>query len=380
MRELQLIGAAHGTTAEWALGPKFFEVDPPEGLADILSTTGGAKSIAIEAIPGHELSAGVPNYEADVSFETALVLARGQLLFGSLAKELTAQGHTVTGIDSERIRAGVYPKLLGTIAKHFVWQYLGDGMLTPRQERRIKHSRAIIEHIDSSVREEHMFRELAEGDFDAAILGQAHADVLAADERLQRQLGLQVVDYVQILPDVSGDNPPIFSRDSVPSRTHIPTPDELADLARRHAVSRELARRKYNAYSVGRILGRGHAEPNFLGRFYITGPAASSLFELFVHEQDGADFTGAAYDAVGDAAVEGTLSSDEIAFTKIYDPSTVLSPDIRPLFYHGTINPDDGAIDGRWEINREHISGGFLHSMVPFERKAIRALDKKWGS
>jgi len=237
--------------------------------------------------------------------------------------------------------------------------------------------------MDSSIREDRMFGFLSKGNFDTAVVSQAHADTLAASPELQARLGLRVAEYLRVEPlhngyPITDDNAPTsITSQKLPSQLYAPDPYEVAMDAHGHAITRERYRRRYNAFSIGRVLGRREMSPDYLGRFYITGPAEKSLFELHVEDRAGSEFTGTIYDILGTATAEGEITPDGLEFRKVYDKTTVLERNIVPLNYRGTINPDTGTVLGRYAGDRDKIEWGMCFVMRPYDRHAIHQLNRQ---
>jgi len=383
VKELQLVGVRHGVEITDIFGiPSRYEVMPPGDFVEQLDI-GQSSSVAIEAVPGRELTAGIIEESEFVShelYQQEHAKASQQFFFGAASRQLEQYGHQVLGIDDARLRLEVYPKHEALLAEEYLLEYHYGVNMPPRVERKLAFSRAFIGFMDSTIREDLQFQRLSEGNFDLAIIGEAHGDILATDTDLQEELGVRVVDYRRSgvsyigLP-IDRSNYPRYPTKYVDSFLYQPNPNELANDVRRSLVEKELYRRRYNAFTIGRILGRSEQLPDYVGRFHISGIAESSLFELHITDRVGAEFQGKIYDVLGDAAVQGTFDSISIEFRKDYDLSTTMNPNIRPLIYRGMTNQSSGNVHGRYSLAEDTARSGFCFVMTKFDKSAIHRLN-----
>lgn len=385
MREIDLVGAIHGVAIHSRIGGvSHFEVEPPVDFVDQLEFDQGAK-VAIEAAPGGELTAGVfqdPDVDNLSAYERAWAVMRAQAFFGAASRMLTQAGFIVEGIDDNRLRNHVCAEHLALLGD-FGADDMYDLNLPRWRQRKLGHSYALLRFLDSSVREDLMLRRLSQGDYSGVIIGQAHADILAATPELQDRLGVEVVRYRRA--DVryrgkplSDKNRPRYSDEHVDAYLYEPDPQELAKDAQEHVVQKELSRRKYNAFRIGRVLSRRDPRPDYIGRYFMSGLAEASLFELRIDDRAGQDFKGTVYDVLGNAAVAGTISSSSIDFVKTYEPKTTSRESaVQPLRYIGRANQQSGNFYGRYRLVGEDTRWGYGFVMTPFDRLAVRRLNDR---
>jgi hypothetical protein len=385
MKEIQLVGVTHGVQAYSRFGnARHYEVLPPGDFIAGLGISAGAE-VAIETVPGCEITAGevieTPSMTAQ-KYKEVFAIAEGQYFFGAAARLLIGSGCHVYGVDDERLRHHAYPRHKALINDIPVLTYLNDGILSDRLARKIAYAKAFLGHMDASVRESRMFERIAHGAFDVAILGQAHTDRLASDASLQEQLGLRVIEYLRVEPRINGhpitaDNLQYaYGLDKLESHLYVPDALEVEIDASEHKIQRELYRRRYNALTIGRVLSRKDPLPVYLGRFYISDIAETSLFELHINSQLGSSFTGTIYDVLGTATVEGVVSEGEISFRKIYDKATITETAIAPLNYAGDVDSDNGDVRGRYAPDGEQIHQGNCFIMTTYDRNAVHRLNK----
>lgn len=389
MREIQVVGAIHAISVPTFVGREVLEVQPP---ADFIETLGldAKDKVALELFPGarnlpnhyHELFAHAEpkDFESQREYEHWLRFRRlgGGFFFRELGDHLDNSGIAVYEIDDRRLAyelGGQIAQRLGTLGIRYGYH---DGW-TRREQAQYARTRALAGYVDSTLREDHMFANLANTDANVVILGRAHADRLSTDAWLQESLGVKVAETWYVEPCDEDFWPSPFSRTPVAGILRGATPAELQWNARNAAIQRELERRRHNAFSIGRILNQEEPAPDFLGHFYISGVTEESLFELAIEERDGHAFQGTIRDVCGNATVEGEISSDGISFLKTYDVD-MCDPDrtFLPLHYSGKWRDDMGGYDGRYTHAPEEqqgYGGGKVFWMVPFSKRAVSQLD-----
>src|SRR3990167_4630395 len=338
MREIALIGAEHGVTVTSSFMSSHHEVKPPPNFYEYTGVEPKA-NVAIEnCVPAErDITGYTPRY-CDFIGATQL--------FTDLATDLNGHGINVIDIDDPRLVHHVQQPIAESLTDLHYANYSGEGFLSHRQQRKRGFARSLMQFINSNLREDIMFSNLGTSNAEWAVMGQGHADILYCDEELQAKLGIQVVDYDRISPDLDLDYPPGYGQ-AVLSYMYKPNEREVANDARLRVIERELDRRRYNAYSIGRVLGRKQPEPAFLGRFFIGGWAAESLFELTITDRDGKTFQGVVKDVLGDAVVEGTIDDKSVNFVKSYDLATTAKGSYKPVYYEGVMDRDSGQFEGR---------------------------------
>ncbi len=378
MKELVLVGATHGASIPSFAGVQHCETEPPYDFVEVTGLNQSDK-VALELFPG-ACEAYSPPTDLDTQERIddwiRLQNLNGTHFFRTLATRLLQDGISVVEIDDERLVHQVQPRLVDTLGRLSSAEYRQEGFLSTQQMQRRGTIITLNEFINSTLREDILFNNLVDSDADIAVIGQKHADRLAADKVLQARLGLKVTDY--LYADIP--HPEFMNPWDGPFETKLwrPQPDIVQESADDANITRELDRRRYNAFSIGRILGRKEQEPDYLGRFYISGVAAGSLFELHVTERSNQDFAGLVYDGLGDAEVEGTIDSEGIIFTKKYDLATV-EPKMRerlmPIYYQGEFEARHNQYKGRYGANSEDARFGNVFMMRPYQPRAITYLD-----
>ena len=257
-----------------------------------------------------------------------------------------------------------------------------DSWPTRSQKRRLGHAQTLMNLIDRVLREDAMFKNIAASGADVAVIGAGHADRLAADSGLQEKLGITVAEHVRIVPDedyIRGAYLP--SGSVVPSRLVHPTDEEVANSGRVNTVGRELATRRHNAYTIGRLLDRRAPAPDYLGMFTVGQLAADSLFELSITNRIGNEFEGDIKDVLGDAHVTGSFSEGQMEFIKNYLPGAS-DPDVteEPIYYaaEATTDPTLPQYTGRYSTSPRvlGVRGGPLFRMTSYNSSALELLDK----
>lgn len=374
MKEVLLVGAQHSFTVQHSLfGDMHYEVDPPD---ELLTVVGNQARVAIEMLPG---DMDIPT---DVKGMSVRQLERnwyivGDHLFRAAGRKLQSAGHEIREIDDPKLGA---EKLL--LAKDIAYlrnkKYRNEGWLTPKNERKLGRSLARISFINSVLREEQMLSAASRSDPDVVIIGEAHADRLAADGQLQKNLGLRVKEYVRLIPSNVG----YFMSGYVGKQIHAtsefvyPTRDEVVESARKHSIGRTLDQRRDNAFRYGRVLHPNSPRPDFLGRFYISGLAAQSMFELHIENSKGTNFTGRVYDLLGDALVTGTFGEHGPNFVKQYVPK--LSHERAPAapIHYLTTRDNDGLLSGCYNTTPDTCYGPTF-VMTRFTNRPARRLEYK---
>lgn len=374
MKEILLVGAAHGFTVmhPW-YGNRRYEVNPPDELASIVEAN---SRVAIEMLPG---DMNIPVDAADMSdeqFEREIHL-KGDFFFRAIGRTLRSKGNEVIEIDDPALGA----KKLALARRVDALTSLrrrNDEWLPYKKERKLGRSLALIDMIDSVLREDQILEAASISDADVVIIGRAHADQLAVSDSLQEQLGLIVKEYVQVNPDDTMFRSGLVNqREHAPSYLYSPGRDEVVEAARIHNIRRVLDTRRYNAFTIGRVLDSSLPPPDYLGRFYLSGLTAHSMFELEIEERYGKEFTGSVRDVLGDAEVDGIIDEDGIDFTKRYitdrsDSSTSQAP----IYYKTTDITDDGVYKGRYDMTPDTRSG-YIFSMTAFSDDAEKCLDDR---
>lgn len=377
MKDIVLVGAKHGVTVSGGMfGAVNCEVEPSFNLADEIGLEDRSR-IAVEIFPRalneQIVQPNATNWD-EVNYDL-LDRARalhGEYFFRTLAANLLAQDHAVMPVDDER--------LCDVVAKDaFRLQDLSyhddDEGFYSRKIKLWSRLRAKQNYFNSTLREDALFRNIRDvsSETDVVVVGLGHAARLSADESLQADLGIRVVRNYVVEPDVAYYQG-FRNGDIVNSRVRPAEASEIATEAQRTQVQRELDRRRHMTHAVGRVLGSKASEPDFLGRFRITGCAADSLFELFVDDHDGVTFRGRMSDILGDAVVQGELDDSSIVFEKVYDLSTV-EPQRQFVALTYTGKQDEaGKYEGRWRPSEQSF-GGYVFRMIPFGKNAIRSLE-----
>lgn len=376
MKEILLVGAVHGVSVSSMFGSRHHEVEPPENFASTLGVSSGA-NIAVELYPGATDEPTDMDQMNDRQLDRYFLL-KHDLLFRIIAKSLAATGkYRVLEVDDpclDRAKFSAAKKIahIEDSIKPYSWP-------TQSQERRLGHARTFIDLIDRVLREDAMFRNIATSEADVAIIGMAHADRLAADAALQEELGITVAEHVRIVPDEAYIREAYLSSGSVvPSHFIHPIDEEIAENGHINTVGRELATRRHNAYTVGRVLDRRTAAPDYLGMFMIGQLAADSLFELSITDKQNSDFEGTIKDVLGDASVSGSFSEGQVQFVKTYLPE-VSDPAVykTPIYYgaEATSDPTLPQYTGRYSTSSK-TRGGPLFRMTPYSTNALEFLDK----
>lgn len=380
MREIVLVGAKHAVTISSAIDTVRCEVAAPEDFARATGLSWGdtvGLEVAPDALPIHLPSDARFPYQ--VPWQDKSIQAdggeekykdpRGQGLFANLKAVLSGAGHPVDPLDHQRW-ADLTHNFAGVLDESWFWSYMG---MTARQAGLVRHARVLGHFIDSTLREDHMLDQIAQSKAEVVVIGQAHADRLAAHESLQERAGVKIAELLRLEPDVETR---FYPNDTWLDSYMYPVSIAMAkEDAKLHDIERILNRRRYNAHSIGRVLDRKEPEPAFLGRFYISGDAEDSLFELHIHDQNGEQFSGMIHDCLGDATVEGTISNGRICFTKTYIEGTVVpGKNYQPLHYVGELNDKAGQFEGRYGTSSENSSHP-VFTMRNFGKHARRALD-----
>lgn len=380
MREIVLVGAKHAVTISSAINTVRCEVAAPEDFAEVTGLSEGG-TVALEIAPNTRAfhlptDVGFPytipfddRYLHPGETERKYEDPRGQGLFGNLKAVLLDTGHPVDPLDHQRW-ADLTHDFAKILDESWVWSYMG---MTARQARLVRHAQVLGHFMDSTLREDYMFDQIAQSKAEVVVIGRAHADRLAVHESLQERAGVKIAELLRLEPDVEAH---FYPHDTwLDSYLYPVSLSAAKEDAKLHDIERELHRRRYNAHSIGRVLDRKEPEPAYLGRFYISGDAEDSLFELHIHDQNGDQFSGMIHDCLGDATVEGTISNGRICFTKTYIEGTVMpGKNYQPLHYVGELNDRAGQFEGRYGTSSENGLRP-VFTMRDFEKGARKALD-----
>lgn len=351
MRKIELYGATHAVTVRDSLfGYKTIHaVAPPEGLLPHLATY---PSVGVETT---RTRLDPNSFEEWTYQDIGVDRITTNSFFDTVEVGLRNSGIEIEYLDDERYIHNIQPRLLARVVrlkqKERSIETEEYGMFGLKDERRRGFARSLLQLIDVDLRERTLFKNIASSNAAAYIIGAAHADTLAGNPDLQEQLGVRVSEYYRIGDELEQEirrQGRVPTGAVLPSTITTPTQENIALGKRNNDTHRRLIQRQYNAYSTGRILPRNSREPDMLGRFYITGPAEESLFEIHIEDRDGDAVCGKIYDLIGDAEFTGTINSDEMNIRKVYDPSSTLEhPDVlKPIIYEG--DTYDGTIQGSW--------------------------------
>lgn len=368
------MGTTHGFTVmhPW-YGDRHYEVQPPDELASIVDAN---SRVAIEMLPG---DMDIPLDTADMSeeqFEREIHF-KGDFFFRAIGRTLRSKGNEVIEVDDSALGAKKLA-LARRVESLTSLRRRNDEWLPYKKERKLGRSLALIDLIDSVLREDHILATASNSDADVVIIGRAHADQLAASVSLQERLGLIVKEYVQVNPDDTNFRSGLVDQcERAPSYLYSPGHDEVVESARLHNIRRVLDTRRYNAFTIGRVLDSSLPPPDYLGRFYLSGLTAHSMFELEIEERDGKEFTGSVKDVLGDAEVDGTIDEGGVDFTKRYIPDkSDSSTSQTPIYYKTTDVTDDGVHKGRYDMTPDTRSG-YIFTMTAFSDDAEKLLDKR---
>lgn len=375
MREIRLYGVTHALIAsEGFMREKVFEVAPPYNLREHVGNE--HEAVGLE-LCDYTLSDLDTFYE-----ERCMNQFRGNKIFRDIRALFNDAGLQLDFLDDPRIAMSLQPRL-----QEFIDRVTGMLRYTPDNVSWYKQAKfyeviALYEYLTAVLREQIMFESLARSTASVAFMGYAHALALASDPQAQETLGVDVAELYHIYPDIElGElrwmvhEWDVISLDSVIKEVEA---DELAVEAGKTALETEMVKRRHNAFSIGRVLDKGSPEPDYVGNFYYSGPAAKSLFELFIDERDGENFKGRICDVIGDAVVEGTISNGCVEFLKVYVKEKTPNPNVVPLYYGG-VTDRDGMVRGKWDDTPENVKYGYAFCMHPFIRgKAMtRHLDER---
>ncbi len=380
IQEIKLYGVNHGFSKSGLFGLEYYDVAPPDGLLDHYSI-GHDTLVGIEATEAMSLCPTKYDEEDPRFFEL-----KSDRFFRLACQTLRTAGVPMAFLDDIRLTRHVMPDIAERLAIIRGRDYIQGG-LSLRDKQSQGYMGSLIAMMNAQLREPIMFQNMANAMPNVVMLGQAHADVLAASLNLQDKYGVRVVDYAHILPLANEGKLPQVSAPGfesyervVPSYIKVPTDDEVIALAKGNEGVVEQARRCFNAFSVGRVLARKEVSPDFLGRFYISNTAAHSLFEMTYTERQGNYFNGEIKDVFGDAVVEGEFGNSGVEFCKRYVRSLDGS-DLPQWVYRGNIDDATDIITGRYGMTRESAGYGKCFVMMPYNefprRSTIKRLDSR---
>ena len=365
-QEIKLYGINHGVAISGMFGTTFFDVAPPDEFLDFYGITP-------DTLVGIEATSGTARY-ANKHHEDDLRQwdLKSDGFFRLACQTLQAAGVPMALLDSVGLTREFKPAAADRAQELRSKGEGGDGWLTDREMQEYGYLRSALSMIDLW-REPIMFGRVRQMKPDVVVLGQAHADVLAASPELQKRYRVAVTDYAHILPVVHpGDS---YAQESaegferyeheLPSYIKVPSDAEVKQFVTEHENWAEQARRQFNAFTIGRVLGSEMPKPSYLGRFYITDTAAYSLFEVGELRREGNSFEAQIVDVHGGAAMTGAFSGDgtSVVFEKRYTRS--LSGKKLPTWiYKGNVDPSTGLIRGRYGLPGEQSGACFV--MAPF--------------
>jgi hypothetical protein len=304
-------------------------------------------------------------------------LLKGDFFFGAVGRILRSRGNEVIEIDDPELCAKKL-ELARKVTALSDNKFRNNDWLPNKKERRLGRALATIDLIDSVLREDHMLEAIPASDAGVVILGRAHADQLAANRALKEKLALTVKEYVWVVPDDTNFRSGLVDRNEhAPSYLYTLSISEIREAAHLHTIRRTLDTRKHNAFTIGRVLGASAPPPDYLGRFYLFGLTAHSMFELAIGDRNGSEFSGKIMDVLGDAEVEGSFDQDGVKFTKRYvigQSFPAISSD--PIYYRTTEVSTRGVYSGRYDLEPD-TRHGCVFNMVNFSNKAVKLLDKQ---
>lgn len=376
MREIKLYGVNHALSYSTTFSQGVKEVALPTDLVEHLNLDG-------LSVIGLESTAEQAAFPRLIDDEYGISGLKGSQFFRDANSTLENIGASIAHLDDARLTRYVQPDLNGRIDRLVSKSIYNLDYFGFNDMRRLGFARTLFDFINTNLREELMYSKLKDSTANVVIIGQGHAEPLAASDELQDALGIRVVEYHRIEPDIDLANPqlsdirPYEYGVSIDSRIVTPALSDIQTTAQSINLEKKISRRRFNAYSIGRVLGRRCVEPTYLGNFYIGSPAADSLFEMHILDRSGHDFSGIVYDVLGDATVQGSSKDDKIEFTKTYIPDRTISDGVVPIFYEGSSRTNDRTIEGRWDQTPEGVKFGYVFRMCNYEigKLAIDTLD-----
>lgn len=194
-------------------------------------------------------------------------------------------------------------------------------------------------YVREVVREDKIIENILRFQPQEVIVGQAHGDVIMSNLGELSQKGLTVEAYFHENLD------PLYI-----SRTILEPgiPDPI------HSREREALIRQYRAVTLGRVLSDSKLKPDFIGTWN-PGCRPQGLFEMYVKERSGTEFSGIIEDTAGTASFRGTIMDDFMEITKTYDPKKSFEGFEGPILYVGLL--ERGIFVGNFQAEREIYPG-----------------------